>query len=499
MLLIKYLNHQKTNKVNLVSKNLRMKFKDNYSKERSKSFLAIVCFIASLGGLLFGFDTAVISGTFSFVEQYFSLNKIEVGWFASSALIGAIIGAFFSGALSDKYGRKPILMIAALLFFVSALASTFPPSFAFLIFARLVGGIGVGMASVLAPLYISEFSPPKIRGKLVALYQLSIVIGILMAYFSNWALLEFSQESNSSFSGSELLHKILVSEVWRAMFGFEMIPSGLFILLLFLIPESPRWLIKNNQSEKGHKILMRISGTIVANKEFKEIKDSINHYKGKLGELLKPGFRLALLVGIGLSVFGQFTGVNIIIYYGPTILENAGFKLDGALQFQVAIGLINLIFTIFALWKIDSWGRRPLLVYGMSSVFISLMIIAFQFTFGSAHGIWIVIMLCIYMASLALSINAVIWVLIGEIFPNRIRGTAMSIATFANWGANFLTAFIFPWFVNKIGVGGGFFTFAGMCLIATIFFYMYVPETKGKSLEEIENYWSSSSTKKNHP
>jgi len=474
-----------------------MKFKDNNSKERSKSFLAFICFIASLGGLLFGFDTAVISGTFNLVEQYFSLNEIEVGWFASSALIGAIIGAFLSGVLSDKYGRKPILMIASLLFFVSAFASTFPPSFAFLIFARLVGGIGVGMASVLAPLYISEFSPPKIRGKLVALYQLSIVIGILMAYFSNWILLEFSQESLSSFSGSELFHKILVLEVWRAMFGFEMIPSGLFILLLFLIPESPRWLIKNNQSEKGYKILVRISGTIAANKEFKEIKDSINNYKGKLGDLLKPGFRLALLVGVGLSVFGQFTGVNIIIYYGPTILENAGFKLDGALQFQIAIGLINLIFTIFALWKIDSWGRRPLLVYGMSSVFISLMIIAFQFTFDSTNGIWIVIMLCIYMASLALSINAVIWVLIGEIFPNRIRGTAMSIATFANWGANFLTAFIFPWFVDKIGVGGGFFTFAGMCLIATIFFYRYVPETKGKSLEEIENYWSSSSTKKN--
>jgi SP family arabinose:H+ symporter-like MFS transporter len=465
-------------------------------KEKSKLFLALVCFVASLGGVLFGFDTAVISGTFSFVEQYFSLDEIEVGWFASSALVGAIIGAFVAGALSDQYGRKPILLMAALLFFISALGSTLPPSFMFLICARLVGGLGVGMASVLAPLYISEFSPPNIRGRLVALYQLSIVIGILLAYFSNWILLGFSQENLSAFGGSGLMHKIMVSEVWRAMFGSEMIPSGLFILLLFLIPESPRWLIKNNQSERGFNILVRISGALVAKAELTEIEKTVNHLKGKISELLKPGLRLALIVGVGLSVFGQFTGVNIIVYYGPSILENAGFKLEGALQFQVAIGIINLIFTIIALWKIDSWGRRPLLIWGMTAVFISLIVISFQFTLGTASGIWIVIMMCIYMAALAISINAVIWVLTGEIFPNSIRGRAMSIATFANWSINFITAFIFPWYVAKIGIGAGFFTFAGMCFIATIFFYKYVPETKGKSLEEIENHWSSADAKR---
>ncbi len=311
-----------------------------------------------------------------------------------------------------------------------------------------------------------------------------------MAYLSNWLLLKFSQESTSLFNETDKLYKIFVSEVWRGMFGLEMIPSGLFILLLFLIPESPRWLIKNNNPEKGFNILTKISGEKIAEKEFIEIKNSISKFKGRIADLLRPGLRLALLVGIGLSVFGQFTGVNIIIYYGPTILENAGFKIDGALQFQVAIGLINLIFTILALWKIDRWGRRPLLIYGMFSVFISLIIIAFQFTFDSSQGILIVVMLCIYMASLALSINAVIWVLIGEIFPNRIRGSAMSIVTFTNWGANFLTAFTFPWYIDKIGMGGGFFTFAGMCLLATIFFNKYVPETKGKTLEEIENFWT---------
>ena len=467
-----------------------MIFRNYNSSKQSNSFIAAVCSIGSLGGLLFGFDTAVISGTFSFIEQYFSLDEIEIGWFASSALIGAIIGALVSGSLSDRFGRKPILIIAAFLFFISALGCTIPNSFIFLIVARIIGGIGVGMASVLAPLYISEFSPPKIRGRLIALYQLSIVIGILLAYLSNWLLLKFSQESTSLFNETDKLYQIFVSEVWRGMFGFEMIPSGLFILLLFLIPESPRWLIKNNNPEKGFNILTKISGEKIAEKEFIEIKNSISKFKGRIADLLRPGLRLALLVGIGLSVFGQFTGVNIIIYYGPTILENAGFKIDGALQFQVAIGLINLIFTILALWKIDRWGRRPLLVYGMFSVFISLIIIAFQFTFDSSQGIFIVVMLCIYMASLAISINAVIWVLIGEIFPNRIRGSAMSIVTFTNWGANFLTAFTFPWYIDKIGMGGGFFTFAGMCLIATIFFNKYVPETKGKTLEGIENFWT---------
>ena len=467
-----------------------MIFRNYNSSKQSNSFIAAVCSIGSLGGLLFGFDTAVISGTFSFIEQYFLLDEIEIGWFASSALIGAIIGALVSGSLSERFGRKPILIIAAFLFFISSLGCTIPNSFIFLIVARIIGGIGVGMASVLSPLYISEFSPPKIRGKLIALYQLSIVIGILLAYLSNWLLLKFSQESTSLFNETDKLYKIFVSEVWRGMFGLEMIPSGLFILLLFLIPESPRWLIKNNNPEKGFNILTKISGEKIAEKEFIEIKNSISKFKGRIADLLRPGLRLALLVGIGLSVFGQFTGVNIIIYYGPTILENAGFKIDGALQFQVAIGLINLIFTILALWKIDRWGRRPLLIYGMFSVFISLIIIAFQFTFDSSQGILIVVMLCIYMASLAISINAVIWVLIGEIFPNRIRGSAMSIVTFTNWGANFLTAFTFPWYIDKIGMGGGFFTFAGMCLLATIFFNKYVPETKGKTLEEIEDFWT---------
>ncbi len=461
---------------------------DPIPEKGSKLFLALICFVASLGGVLFGFDTAVISGTFGFVEIQYGLSKLEVGWFGSSALVGSILGALIAGTLSDRFGRKPILILAGVLFFISALGSTIPPTYTILILSRLIGGLGVGMASVLAPLYISEFAPPKIRGRLVGLYQLSIVIGILLAFFSNWSLLSFSQNSSRAF-GQGLLHKILVDEVWRGMFGAEMIPALLFIILLFLVPESPRWLINAGKEKRGFSILSKIEGAESANAELAEINSALAQEKGTLKELLKPGLRLALIVGIGLSFFGQMTGVNIIVYYGPTILKNAGFALDSALQFQVAIGLINFIFTIIALWKIDKWGRRPLLIGGMAATFVSLLIIATLFTFEATSGMWIVIMLCVYMASLALSINAVIWVLIGEIFPNRIRGRAMSIATFANWSTNFITAFMFPWYVAKIGMNAGFFTFAAMCLIATIFFYRYVPETKGKSLEEIERYW----------
>lgn len=459
-------------------------------KGGSKGLLWTVCFVASLGGVLFGFDTAVISGTFGMVEDLFELSKIEVGWFGSSALVGAITGALIAGGLSDRYGRKPVLMVAALLFFISAFLSAIPPVFGLLIGARLIGGLGVGMASVLSPMYISEFAPARIRGRLVALYQFAIVTGILLAYFSNWALLQYAGSESNIFTEG-IMHKVFNTEIWRGMFAAEMIPSGLFLVLLFFVPESPRWLIDKGFVGKGTTLLEKVNGDFNGN-SLNTIK-TLEKKRDGVRELLKPGLRKALAVGVGLSVFGQFTGVNIVIYYGPTVLEGAGFALDSAVQFQVLIGFINLIFTIIALLKIDSWGRRPLLIGGMSSVFISLCGIGLLFVTGVASGIWTVVLLCIYIASLALSINAVIWVLIGEIYPTHIRGRAMSIATFANWATNFTAAFLFPWYVSHVGMGAGFFTFAGFCLAGTIFFYKLVPETKGKSLEEIENYWSVNS------
>ena len=452
-------------------------------------FLSLICLVASVGGVLFGFDTAVISGTFGFVEAQFGLSKLMVGWFGSSALAGCVLGAMVAGWLGDRFGRKPVLIVGAVFFLVCALFSAIPQTFTILIGARLIGGLGVGMVSVLAPLYISEFAPPKNRGRLVALYQLSIVIGILLAYFSNWLLLCFAQSRPLAFGGSGVWHWLLVEQVWRGMFGAGLIPSAMFILLLLLVPESPRWLVNAGRVREAFAVLARVNGRAIAEQELEQIQASVAHEEGSLRELFRPGLRMALMVGLGLSVFGQMTGVNAVIYYGPTILEQAGLKVGGAMGYQVALGFINLIFTLLAVWKVDSWGRRPLLIWGMAAVTLSLATAGLLFAAKLASAGWIVLVLGVYMACIALSICAVIWVLTPEIFPNRIRGRAVSIAVFANWSVNAATAFLFPWFVARFGMHAVFLTFSGICCVATLFFWKFVPETKGRSLEEIEAYW----------
>lgn len=455
----------------------------------SPLFLAAVCLVASLGGFLFGFDTAVISGTFGFVEKQFGLTKLAVGWFGSAALVGCILGSMVAGWLGDRFGRRPVLIAGGATFLFSALYTTIPNTFSMLIAARIVGGIGVGVASVLAPIYISEFAPPKIRGRLAALFQLSIVIGILLAYTSNWALQQHAQNHPGAFGGAGFLHRVLVSEVWRGMFGMLMFPNLLFILLLLFVPESPRWLIENDRLQHGFNILARVGGRETARLEMAEIRDAAEHEEGSLRELLKPGLRIALIAGTGLAVFSQLTGVNTIVYYGPTILEKAGLKIGGALQYQVALGFINLIFTLVSIWKVDSWGRRTLLLRGMSGVTVALAVIATLFAVGLGSSIWIVVAMGAFMACVSVSICGVIWVILPEIFPNRVRGRAMSITVFAVWATNAVIAFFFPWFVNRFGMHIGFFTFSGICLIATIFFWRMIPETKGRSLEEIERHW----------
>ncbi len=463
------------------------------NKDGSTGYLAMVCIVASLGGLLFGFDTAVISGTVGMVEAQFELSKLALGWFTSSALVGCILGAVMAGMLGDKYGRKPVLIVAAALFFISALGCTIPPSFNVLYSVRIIGGIGVGIASVLSPLYISEFSPPKIRGRLVALYQLSIVTGILLAYGSNWILLNFSTNHTLVFGGSGYLYKIFVSEVWRSMFGMEMLPAILLLVLLLFVPESPRWLIQAGRRESGKRILEKISGIKVAEEEFKEILSSLGQERGKLRELFRPGLRTALIVAVGLSVFGQLTGINAVIYYGPEILKEAGIQFGNALQFQTLLGIINLVFTLLALLLIDKLGRRPLLIGGMSAVVLTLFLAGLLFLTDTPNGTLIVVVLGAYIACIAFSICAVIWVITPEIFPNRVRGRAMSIAAFSNWGTNTIAAYLFPWYVASFGMHIGFFTFGAICLVATLFFWKFVPETKGKSLEQIEQLFRPTS------
>ncbi|MBP1649303.1 MAG: sugar transporter [Bacteroidetes bacterium] len=446
--------------------------------------------MASLGGFLFGFDTAVISGTVEIVEKQYTLSKLEVGWFGSAALMGCIIGALFAGSLGDRYGRKPTLILAGVFYFVSALYSTIPESFGVLVWARALGGLGVGMASVLGPMYISEFSPPRLRGRIVALYQLSIALGILLAYLSNYLLLGFSESSPASFGGSGFFHYTMVAEVWRGMFGAEMIPAALFTILLFSVPESPRWLVKAGNTDKALRVLARVDGRSTAEHELREIQQTISGRQGSLKELFSPGLRRALLVGVGLSFFGQLTGVNVVVYYGPVIMRDVGLENGNALFYQLALGIINLAFTLLAIWKIDGWGRRPLLIGGMALVAVSMAVTAILVILN-APPIWVIVLLGLYIAFLAVSICAVIWVLTPEIFPNRVRGRGASISTFTNWTMNAFSAFAFPWYVAAFGLGTGFFTFAGICLIATIFFWKFVPETRGKSLEEIEAYWTS--------
>jgi SP family arabinose:H+ symporter-like MFS transporter len=468
--------------------------------------LGWICLVASIGGTLFGFDTAVVSGTIKQVTTQYKLTALAEGYFTSSALFGCITGAAVAGFFADRFGRKSGLVLAAILFFLSGLCSTIPPTFEMLVSARMACGVGIGMTSVIAPMYISEFSPARWRGRLGGLYQLFIVVGVLLAYLSNWYTLRFAQGHPAAFGENRMLHWLFVSEYWRGMFAIEIVPAGLFLFLLFYVPESPRWLIKVGQEARGLRILARVNDREIAENAFKQIDKGFEPERSSIRELFRPGLRRALLVGVMLSVFGQLSGVNVVVYYGPKILLAAGYHDAGALLGQVGFGLINLAFTLFALSVIDRWGRRPLLLGGMAAVSLTMTVTGILFFGGHVHigglgaavnsvmvskstGLWIGLMICIYIGCIALSICAVIWVVTPEIFPTRVRGTAVSIATFANWSTNAFSALFFPAFVASFGMYSFFFVTAGICLLATMFFWKYLPETAGRSFEEIENLW----------
>ncbi len=462
---------------------------------RSSYYIILISMIASLGGVLFGFDTAVISGTQSMVKAKFMLSEWHLGWFLSSALVGCIIGAAISGVLGDYLGRKKTLMISALLYFASAVLTAAAWDFTSLIIARMIGGVGVGIASGIVPTYISEFASSNIRGRLVAMYQLSIVIGILLAYFSNLIIQSHATAKADMMSTDGFFDVYFVTECWRGMFGMEAIPAALFFFLLFVIPESFRWLISTGKTEQARKIMGKVYDSQTVESTIAEIVSTDRNESFSLLEILKPGFRVALILAVGLSVFGQLTGINIVLYYGPEILKSAGLETGSALFYQVLIGFINLIFTLVALWKVDSWGRRPLLIYGMAGVTVT-MAVAALILYLKAPPILLVIALGAYVAFIAVSICAVIWVLTPEVLPNRVRARAVSIATFANWGTNAIAAQLFPWYVDQYGMYSGFATFAAICFVGTFFFWFLVPETKGKSLEEIEKYWIRNSAGK---
>lgn len=460
---------------------------NNTIARKSSMYLYLVCLVAALGGFLFGFDTAVISGTISLVKNDFGLNPVSEGWFVSCALLGCIIGVSFSGKLSDKYGRKIVLIISAVLFLASAIGCMYAESFTVLIIFRLIGGLGIGVASMVSPLYISEFAPSRLRGMMVSLYQLALTIGIVLAYFSNAWLADHSTASY----GSEGMTRILSTEVWRAMLGLGALPAAVFLICLFLVPESPRWLLLNGREQKAADILVKIEGPEAARHEIQAFKAQGDDKDTSISELFRPVYRKALWIGLLLPFLSQVCGINAVIYYGPRILEQAGFTLNNALGGQVTIGLVNVVFTFVAIFTVDKWGRRPLLFVGIGGAVASLITIGALFALGITSGPWILMFILAFIACFAFSFGPVCWVVVGEIFPNAIRGKAMALATLSLWVGNFLVGQLTPVMLEGLGSSWTFWLFALCCSPALWLTWKLIPETKGRSLEDIEAHWKT--------
>jgi len=456
----------------------------------SFGYLLFLSIISALGGFLFGFDTAVISGTISFVVDKFELDTILEGWFVSSALLGCIIGVSFAGYLSDRFGRKKVLLFASLLFTSSAIGCAFSLSHTTLIIYRILGGLGVGIASLASPLYISEISPAKYRGRMVVLYQFAITIGILTAYFTN-ALILKRAEVYSVEEVNFIFPLLFIDEVWRGMFFIETIPALIFFLLIFLIPESPRWLVVKNRESRAKDILTNIGGADAASRSIADVKESLARESGSLRDLFKPGFRMALFIGIALALSSQFCGINAIIYYGPQILNQAGFTLSDALDGQVTIGIVNVLFTIVAILTIDKFGRRPILILGIFGIIISMVSIGILFYTGNSNSPALLIFILCFIASFAFSFGPIVWTLINEIYPTSIRGKAVSIASLAIWLGTALIGQFVPWLLENITPAGTFWMFAILSVPAIIITWKLVPETKNRTLEDIEKYWLS--------
>ncbi len=438
---------------------------------------------AAFGGFLFGFDTAVISGTLSFVQQQFHLTTLEEGWYVSSALVGCIAGVAIAGTLSDRFGRRKVLLLSSFLFLLSTAGCTIAPALPTLIASRLVAGMAIGVASMLAPLYISEIAPAQRRGMLVALYQFAITLGILCAYFSNAWVVDLSNRLSLQ---SGLWKFVYVDEVWRGMFGNMLGPNIVFILLLLFIPESPRWLIAHGRADQARAIMEKIVAPGSLESEFRQISDAILDEQPSFLQLFQAGMRKPLLVGLLLPMFSQLSGINAIIYYGPKILSEAGFSISDALGGQVSIGIVNVLFTVLAIQLVDRWGRKPLLLIGISGVILSLSAVGFLFALGISHGWLLIGFIMCFIACFAFSLGPVTWIVISEIFPTHIRGRAMALATFAVWGTNAVVGQLFPWLLEHLGSSGTFWTFAIICLPSIPFLAKVLPETKGKTLEEVE-------------
>ena len=458
-------------------------------------YLIFLSVVAALGGFLFGYDTAVISGTIAQVTQLFQLDALQQGWYVGCALVGSIIGVLFAGILSDKLGRKLTMVISAILFSASALGCALCTDFTQLVVYRIIGGVGIGVVSIVSPLYISEVSVAQYRGRLVSLYQLAVTVGFLGAYLVNYQLLAWSE--SGALLGVPLLNKIFITEVWRGMLGMETLPAILFFIIIFFIPESPRWLIVRGQERKAINILERIYNSITeATNQLKETQSVLTaETSSEWSLLMKPGILKAVIIGVCIAILGQFMGVNAVLYYGPSIFENAGLSGGDSLFYQVLVGLVNTLTTILALVIIDKVGRKKLVYYGVSGMVVSLILIGLYFLFGDSlnvSSLFLLVFFLFYVFCCAVSICAEVFVLLSEMYPTKVRGLAMSIAGFALWIGTYLIGQLTPWMLQNFTPAGTFFLFALMCVPYMLIVWKLVPETTGKSLEEIERYWNRS-------
>jgi SP family arabinose:H+ symporter-like MFS transporter len=441
-------------------------------------FVYFISAIAAFGGLLFGYDTAVIAGAIGFIETKFQLSPAMTGWAASSAIWGCVIGAMGAGYMSDKFGRKKILIITAILFAISAIGAAIPTTLNQFVVARIIGGIGIGAASMLSPLYISEIAPADKRGMLVTLYQLAIVLGINIIYFVNLLI---------AGSGTEQWN---IDLGWRYMMGSGIIPSALFLVTLFFVPESPRWLASKNREGEALKILEKVNGKAAAALVMADVKKTLQEEKGTISELFAPGLRTAMIIGVFLALFSQITGINAIIYYAPEIFKSVGFGTDSALLQTVIIGLTNTLFTFVAIKYIDKLGRRKLLLIGLTGMVICLFGVGTVFHFQLSSGPLLLIFILGFIASFGCSLGPIPWVIMSEIFPTKTRGIAMSIATLTLWIGVVLITQLTPVLLSEAGGAVTFWIFGANSIFLLLFTYKMIPETKGKTLEEIEKYWT---------
>lgn len=453
------------------------------NKEKTNIYLLLISLISAMGGLLFGYDWVVIGGAKPFYEVFFSIEASPVmqGWVMGSAILGCLIGVMISGSLSDKYGRKSLMTIASVLFIASAIGTGAVNQIDWFIFYRVLGGIGIGIASNLSPMYIAEISPRSVRGKFVSINQLTIVLGILAAQIANWLI------ADPVLPGENILNSWNGQVGWRWMFWAELIPAGLFFILTFFIPESPRWLALQGNFTTSRQIFIKIGGEQHANDEINGIQDAANRTEEKASfrMLFKGKIPKILLIGIVIAVFQQWCGINVIFNYAQEVFSAAGYGVSDILFNIVVTGVTNVIFTFVGMYLVDKLGRRGLLIIGSVGLALIYAVMG-AFYYLQISGIAVLVMVVAAIACYAMTLAPVAWVVIAEIFPNRIRGMAMAVATFSLWSACFVLTYTFPLLNRTLGAHGTFWLYGLICVLGFLFIYKYLPETKGKSLEKIE-------------